>query len=309
MKEVLIVGGAGFIGSHIADIFSQNEYKCIIVDDLSKGNLKNIENVKNKVFYKLDMCNKLELRKVFEQHNIELVYHEAAQISVTESIKNPSFDAKQNILGLINILDLCVEYKVKKLIFASSAAVYGIPASDISKESDDLFALSFYGLTKKTGEEYIRLYHDIFGLDYIIFRYSNVFGPRQSVEGEAGVVAIFSDNMIKGKDVYIDGNGLQTRDFIYVKDVAYANYIAGIEDVKNDTFNLSNNNKISILELYNIMKEAFSFKGNLIFRKARKGDIKDSRLDNTKLLENTTYKAKYSVKEGLNEYARSIGCI
>lgn len=306
MKEVLILGGAGFIGSHIAEIFSENEYKCIIVDNLSKGSLENIKNIKNHVFYNIDINDKTALDDVFKKHNIELVYHEAAQISVVESIKDPHFDAVQNILGLINVLDLSVKYKVKKLMFASSAAVYGIPKSEVSKENDNLSALSFYGLTKKTGEEYIRLYHDIFGIDYVIFRYSNVFGDRQSVHGEAGVVAIFSDSMKLGKNIYIDGDGLQTRDFIYVKDVAYANYIVGIEDVKNDTYNLSNNNKISILELYNLMKEAFSFKGELIFREARKGDIRDSRLDNTKLLTISSYRPKYSVKDGLNEYARSM---
>lgn len=306
MKEVLILGGAGFIGSHIAEIFSENEYKCIIVDNLSKGSLENIKNIKNHVFYNIDINDKTALDDVFKKHNIELVYHEAAQISVVESIKDPHFDAVQNILGLINVLDLSVKYKVKKLMFASSAAVYGIPKSEVSKENDNRSALSFYGLTKKTGEEYIRLYHDIFGLDYVIFRYSNVFGDRQSVHGEAGVVAIFSDSMKLGKNIYIDGDGLQTRDFIYVKDVAYANYIVGIEDVKNDTYNLSNNNKISILELYNLMKEAFSFKGELIFREARKGDIRDSRLDNTKLLTISSYRPKYSVKDGLNEYARSM---
>ena len=306
MKEVLILGGAGFIGSHIAEIFSENEYKCIIVDNLSKGSLENIKNIKNHVFYNIDINDKTALDDVFKKHNIELVYHEAAQISVVESIKDPHFDAVQNILGLINVLDLSVKYKVKKLMFASSAAVYGIPKSEVSKENDNLSALSFYGLTKKTGEEYIRLYHDIFGLDYVIFRYSNVFGDRQSVHGEAGVVAIFSDSMKLGKKIYIDGDGLQTRDFIYVKDVAYANYIVGIEDVKNDTYNLSNNNKISMLELYNLMKEAFSFKGELIFREARKGDIRDSRLDNTKLLTISSYRPKYSVKDGLNEYARSM---
>ena len=306
MKEVLILGGAGFIGSHIAEIFSENEYKCIIVDNLSKGSLENIKNIKNHVFYNIDINDKTALDDVFKKHNIELVYHEAAQISVVESIKDPHFDAVQNILGLINVLDLSVKYNVKKLMFASSAAVYGIPKSEVSKENDNLSALSFYGLTKKTGEEYIRLYHDIFGLDYVIFRYSNVFGDRQSVHGEAGVVAIFSDSMKLGKKIYIDGDGLQTRDFIYVKDVAYANYIVGIEDVKNDTYNLSNNNKISILELYNLMKEAFSFKGELIFREARKGDIRDSRLDNTKLLTISSYRPKYSVKDGLNEYARSM---
>ena len=306
MKEVLILGGAGFIGSHIAEVFSKNEYKCIIVDNLSKGSLENIKNIKNHVFYNIDINDKQSLDNVFKTHNIELVYHEAAQISVVESIKDPYFDATQNILGLINVLDLSVKYKIKKLMFASSAAVYGIPKSEVSKENDNLSALSFYGLTKKTGEEYIRLYHDIFGLDYVIFRYSNVFGDRQSVHGEAGVVAIFSDSMKLGKKIYIDGDGLQTRDFIYVKDVAYANYIVGIEDVKNDTYNLSNNNKISILELYNLMKEAFSFKGELIFREARKGDIRDSRLDNTKLLTISSYRPKYSVKDGLNEYARSM---
>lgn len=306
MKEVLILGGAGFIGSHIAEIFSENEYKCIIVDNLSKGSLENIKKIKNHVFYNIDINDKTALDDVFKKHNIKLVYHEAAQISVVESIKDPHFDAVQNVLGLINVLDLSVKYKVKKLMFASSAAVYGIPKSEVSKENDNLSALSFYGLTKKTGEEYIRLYHDIFGLDYVIFRYSNVFGDRQSVHGEAGVVAIFSDSMKLGKKIYIDGDGLQTRDFIYVKDVAYANYIVGIEDVKNDTYNLSNNNKISILELYNLMKEAFSFKGELIFREARKGDIRDSRLDNTKLLTISSYRPKYSVKDGLNEYARSM---
>ena len=306
MKEILILGGAGFIGSNIAEVFSKNEYKCIIVDNLSKGSLENIKDIKNHLFYNIDINDKQSLDNVFKNHNIELVYHEAAQISVAKSIKDPSFDAVQNILGLINVLDLSVKYNVKKLIFASSAAVYGMPKSAVSKEDDNLSTISFYGLTKKTGEEYIRLYHDIFGLDYVIFRYSNVFGNRQSVHGEAGVVAIFSDSMKLGKNIYIDGDGLQTRDFIYVKDVAYANYIVGIEDVKNDTFNLSNNNKISILELYNLMKEAFSFKGDLIFREARKGDIRDSRLDNTKLLTISSYRPKYSVRDGINEYARSI---
>lgn len=134
MKEVLILGGAGFIGSHIAEIFSENEYKCIIVDNLSKGSLENIKNIKNHVFYNIDINDKTALDDVFKKHNIELVYHEAAQISVVESIKDPHFDAVQNILGLINVLDLSVKYKVKKLMFASSAAVYGIPKVKFQKK-------------------------------------------------------------------------------------------------------------------------------------------------------------------------------
>ena len=167
-------------------------------------------------------------------------------------------------MGLVNVLECCVKTNVKKFITASSAAVYGVPKSSVSYETDELQALSFYGLTKMTSEKYVRLYHDLFNLQYVILRYSNVFGPRQSCLGEAGVVAIFSDAMKNNKDIYIDGDGEQTRDFIYVKDVANANYLVGVENVKNETFNVSNNGKTSINELFSAMKKAFSYKKDAI---------------------------------------------
>lgn len=309
MEEILIIGGAGFIGSHIADVFDANNYKTIIVDNLSKGSMENIKNLKNSVFYNQDMLDLEGLEKVFEKHNIKYVFHEAAQISVSESIKDPINDANQNILGLLNVLKLSVKYKIKKLIFASSAAVYGIPKTEISKENDELAPLSFYGLTKQMGEQYIKLYNNLFSLDYVILRYSNVYGERQSTLGEAGVVAIFSDNLKDNKDIFIDGDGLQTRDFIYVKDVAYANYTVAIEDVKNEVFNVSNNSKTSIKELSKLMKNEFNSKGNIVYREPRVGDIRDSRLDNTKLLTSTSYKPKFDINEGIKQYVRGIKCI
>lgn len=309
MEEVLIIGGAGFIGSHIADVFDANNYKTIIVDNLSKGSMENIKNLKNSIFYNLDMLDLEGLEKVFKKHNIKYVFHEAAQISVSESIKDPINDANQNILGLLNVLKLSVKYKIKKLIFASSAAVYGIPETELSNENDKLAPLSFYGLTKQMGEQYIKLYNSLFSLDYVILRYSNVYGERQSTLGEAGVVAIFSDNLKNNKDIFIDGDGLQTRDFIYVKDVAYANYTVAVEDVKNEVFNVSNNSKTSIKELSELMKNEFNSKGNIVYREPRIGDIRDSRLDNTKLLTYTSYKPKFDINEGIKQYVRGIKCI
>lgn len=306
--KILITGGAGFIGSHIVEKFSKEGHEVVVVDNLSSGTLDNIKGLKNVKFYKFDIRDKA-LIKIFKDEKPDLVYNEAAQISVGYSIKDPYTDADINLLGLINVLNCCVEVKVKKFITASSAAVYGVPKSSVSYETDDLQALSFYGLTKLTSEKYVKLYHDLYKLPYVILRYSNVFGPRQSSEGEAGVVAIFSSAMQANHDIYIDGDGEQTRDFIYVKDVANANYLVGIENVENEIFNVSNNGKISINDLFLAMKKAFGYKKSAIHREKRMGDIRDSRLSNALLKSKTSFEAKYSIQEGLEEYARSLGCI
>lgn len=302
--NILITGGAGFIGSHIADKFYQNNHNIIILDNLSSGNIDNIKNIKNLKFYNKDIRDK-DIEEVFKENKIDMVYHQAAQISVGESIKDPINDADINLIGLINILNMCVKYKVKKIVFASSAAVYGKPEKNVSIEEDKTLTLSFYGLTKKTGEEYIKMYSSLYNLDYVILRYSNVFGPRQNSKGEAGVVAIFTDAMKNNEKVYIDGDGEQTRDFIYVKDVAQANYLVAKENINNEIINVSNNGKTSINELFAYMKKAYNYTKDAIYKEARIGDIKDSRLDNTKLKTLTSYKAVYTVEQGIQEYARS----
>ncbi len=304
MDKVLITGGAGFIGSHIADKFDEKNYEIIIVDNLVGGKLENIEHLKNYKFYEVDIRDRESLKKVFEENkNIKCVFHEAAQVSVSVSTNNVLYDAEENIIGLINVLDMCREFKVEKILFASTAAAYGIPEESVSKENSKIEPLAPYGLTKVFGENYIRMYNSLFGLDYIIFRYSNVYGPRQSAHGEAGVVSIFNDKIRANEPVYIDGDGEQTRDFIYVKDVAKANYIAAVENVKNITMNVSTNEKTSINELFNTMKKYLGYKLEANYREPRLGDIRDSRLCNELLRKNTSWDYEYSLDEGLKEYA------
>lgn len=305
MEKILITGGAGFIGSHIADIFDKNNYEIIIVDNLIGGKIENIKNLKNYKFYEKDIRNREEMEKIFkENQNIKYVFHEAAQVSVSVSVNDIYYDAEENILGLINILDMCRKYGVEKILFASTAAAYGIPENEVSKENSKIAPLSPYGLSKVFGENYIRMYNNLFGLDYVIFRYSNVYGPRQSAHGEAGVVSIFNDKIRENKEIYIDGDGEQTRDFIYVKDVAKANYLAATENVKNITMNVSTNEKTSINELFNVMKKYLGYEGNPKYREPRVGDIRDSRLDNNLLKSKTTWNYEYTLEKGLEEYSK-----
>ena len=304
MNKILITGGAGFIGSHIADKFDEKDYEIIIVDNLVGGKLENIEHLKNYKFYEVDIRDRESLKKVFEENkDIKYVFHEAAQVCVSVSTNNVLYDAEENIIGLINVLDMCLEFKVGKILFASTAAAYGIPEESVSRENSKIEPLAPYGLTKVFGEHYIRMYNSLFGLDYIIFRYSNVYGPRQSAHGEAGVVSIFNDKIRANEPVYIDGDGEQTRDFIYVKDVAKANYIAAVENVKNITMNVSTNEKTSINELFNTMKKYLGYEMKANYREPRLGDIRDSRLCNELLRKNTSWDYEYSLDEGLKEYA------
>ena len=304
MGKILITGGAGFIGSHIADRFEKESYEIIIVDNLVGGKLENIKYLKSYKFYEADIRNREELEKIFaENEGISYVFHEAAQVSVSVSVNNVHYDAEENVIGLINVLDMCRKYNVEKILFASTAAAYGIPESSVSKEDSRIAPLSPYGLSKVFGENYIRMYNSLFGLNYVIFRYSNVYGPRQSAHGEAGVVSIFNDRIRADEEVFIDGDGEQTRDFIYVKDVANANYLAAVENVKNITMNVSTNEKTSINELFDTMKKYFGYKKEIHYREPRVGDIRDSRLDNTLLKTNTSWDYKYSLDEGLKEYS------
>ncbi len=304
MGKILITGGAGFIGSHIADRFEKESYEIIIVDNLVGGKLENIKYLKNYKFYEADIRNREELEKIFaENEGVSYVFHEAAQVSVSVSVNNVHYDAEENVIGLINVLDMCRKYNVEKILFASTAAAYGIPESSVSKEDSRIAPLSPYGLSKVFGENYIRMYNSLFGLNYVIFRYSNVYGPRQSAHGEAGVVSIFNDRIRADEEVFIDGDGEQTRDFIYVKDVANANYLAAVENVKNITMNVSTNEKTSINELFDTMKKYFGYKKEIHYREPRVGDIRDSRLDNTLLKTNTSWDYKYSLDEGLKEYS------
>lgn len=291
-KNVLITGGAGFIGSHVSDLLIKKGYNVFVVDNLSSGSDSNLN--KSAKFYNIDI-NSRDLEKVFQENKIDYVFHFAAQANVSFSTKFPTIDASENILGSINILQFAKKYGVKKFIPASTAAVYGIPKNLPVDEEHETVCLSFYAISKLTMEKYTQL----FGVDYIIFRFSNVYGPRQSAHGEAGVVAIFADKMKSNEEITIHGDGEQTRDFVYVEDVAKACLKAIESDVKNEIINVSINGALSVNKLFKILGDIYNYQKPAIHAPERFGDIKHSTLDNKKCAKLLGFVPQTSVEEGL----------
>ena len=275
-KGILITGGLGFIGSHVVDSFVENGHNVWVVDN---GFSLNSGYRNNKAIYIKEDIRSEKLEDIFQDNHFDICIHLAAQASVTSSVKDPMNDASVNILGSINIIKLCKKYNCSKIIVASSAAVYGNPKYIPIDENHSTEVLSPYGLSKLTMEKYLQLSE----VPYIICRFSNVYGERQNAFGEAGVVSIFSDAMLKGKDVFIDGDGKQSRDFIYVKDVADIIYKLSTSEIKNEIFNISTNTSCTINELFKMMAKVYGYEKEPIYRAARIGDIKESILDNEKI--------------------------
>ncbi|SUW00385.1 NAD-dependent epimerase/dehydratase family protein [Brachyspira pilosicoli] len=296
---ILITGGAGFIGSHIADILIQNNYKVIIADNLSTGKKDNINN--KAIFYNIDIKNYNDLENIFNNNKIEYIIHLAAQVSVPNSIRNPINDANENIIATLNIIELSKKYNIKKIIASSSAAVYGIPKKLPIDELHTTIPISYYGLSKLTMEKYLILSN----LNYIICRFSNVYGPRQTPHGEAGVVSIFMDNAINNKDLNIFGDGKQTRDFIYVEDIAKIFLFFIEKNISNEILNISTNNSININELANTIINISKSNIKINYLEKRDGDINDSILDNKKLL-NLININFTTIDEGLKKLLKTL---
>ncbi|MEI0562207.1 NAD-dependent epimerase/dehydratase family protein [Brachyspira pilosicoli] len=296
---ILITGGAGFIGSHIADILIQNNYKVIIADNLSTGKKDNINN--KAIFYNIDIKNYNDLENIFNNNKIEYIIHLAAQVSVPNSIRNPINDANENIIATLNIIELSKKHNIKKIIASSSAAVYGIPKKLPIDELHTTIPISYYGLSKLTMEKYLILSN----LNYIICRFSNVYGPRQTPHGEAGVVSIFMDNAINNKDLNIFGDGKQTRDFIYVEDIAKIFLFFIEKNISNEILNISTNNSININELANTIISISKSNIKINYLEKRDGDIDDSILDNKKLL-NLININFTTIDEGLKKLLKTL---
>ena len=295
--EVLVTGGAGFIGSNIVDGLIEEGHKAIVVDNLSTGKKENLNEEAE--FYQLDIRDQ-ELEKVFEDNNITHVIHHAAQIDVQHSIKDPLFDAQNNILGTINVLEIAKKYEVEKIIYASSAAVYGEPDYLPVDEEHPIKAMSPYGITKHTPEHYIKMYSELYDLKYTIFRYSNVYGPRQDPKGEGGVVSIFVDKMLAEERPVIFGDGEQTRDFIHVYDIVKANLLA-LEKGDNILVNISTESRDSVNDLVNYLNEILPYSLEAINEEARKGDILHSSLSNGKAKELLGWTPDYDLRAGLEQ--------
>lgn len=295
--NILVTGGAGFIGSHLVDRLIEEGHHVVIIDNLTTGSRDNINE--KAVFYEKDILDTPSLDEIFSKEHIEIVFHEAAQTLVPYSMVHPKEDAHLNIIGLLNVLDMCRSYKVQKVIFSSSAAVYGDNPHVPLTEEQPLKPTSFYGLTKVTAEKYIQMYHQVYGLEYAILRYANVYGERQGSHGEGGVVFVFSKALAKGQPLTIYGDGDQSRDFIYVKDVVNANIKAMVPEVPSGIYNISTAIETTVNALKEILLYFSQMSAQVEYTDARNGDIYRSSLENTLAKKTLHWKPVTKLLEGL----------
>jgi UDP-glucose 4-epimerase len=304
--KILVTGGAGFIGSHLVDALVGLGHPVVVVDNLSSGLRQNI-NPEAK-FYQVNIRDQ-ELASIFEREKPQMVYHHAAQIDVRKSADNPILDAEENILGSLNVITNCHRYGVKRIIYASTGgAIYGEVEYLPADEKHPINPISQYGVSKHAVEHYLYLYGALYGLDYVILRYSNVYGPRQSPRGEAGVVAIFAAQMLMGERPTIFGRGDKTRDYVYVSDVVQANILA-LEQGKNDIYNIGVGVETSDQQIFDTLAEVLGYKGAPIYAPYRKGEIHRICLDRSKAQEDLGWSPRFSLKEGITaaaEYYRAL---
>lgn len=294
--KILITGGAGFIGSHIADRYIELGHEVVIVDNLVTGQKENIPP--KATFYEMDICDQA-LKQIFEKEKPEVVGHQAAQMDVRKSVDDPIYDATVNVLGGLNLFQNCVKYNVKKVIFASTGgAIYGEQDYFPADEKHPLRPLSPYGITKLTTEKYLYFYLQTYKLNHTILRYANVYGPRQNPHGEAGVVAIFSTKILKGDQPVINGDGKQTRDYVYVGDVVAANAIA-LKTANNKIYNIGTGIETDVNVLFNKIKDAMGRDVPEVHGEAKAGEQLRSVLDNSLIQKEQGWKPSVSLGEGL----------
>ncbi len=301
--KVLVTGGAGFIGSHVVDKLIQEKCQVVIIDNLSTGLRENINPAAT--FIQLDIRND-EIFNLFMTEKFDFVIHLAAQTMVHKSLEMPDYDCDINILGTVNILEACRKANVKRIVFSSTAAVYGNVTALPVVETSQKAPTSFYGLSKLTCENYLSLYKEVYGLDYMILRYANVYGERQGDGGEGGVISIFARKIRQDQPVLIFGDGSQTRDFIYVGDVANANYQSLLVDHANEVCNISTQTETSVNMLIDYMGNVA---GKVVVRnynEKREGDIYKSSLSNATARKNLDWQPHMILLEGLAKTYHSL---
>ncbi len=298
LNKVLVTGGAGFIGSHIVDTLIENDYDVIVVDDLSSGKLENIN--KKADFYLCDISSKTILQDVFEETRPDYVVHHAAQATVIKSMSDPVSDVLVNVVGTLNLLELSKEFNIVKFIYAGSGGTaYGNPCYVPCDENHPVNPISPYGISKHAVEHYLNFYYDQYGLDYISFRYPNIYGERQDPLTEAGVISIFAKQMLKNKEVIIYGNGLQSRDFVYVKDIARANLLAlESNNIPSGIYNLGWGEGTTINMVYETLNQIIKYKKNPVNKPERKGEVYRTFLDAEKFRKYTWWKPEVSLSMG-----------
>lgn len=296
--KILVTGGAGFIGSHIADQYIEQGHQVVIADNLSMGRMENI-NPKAK-FHLMDIRDK-KVEKIFREEAFDVVCHHAAQMDVRKSVEDPLFDADVNVLGTLNLLQNCVKYKTKKVLFASTGgAIYGEQDTFPCDETHPTRPVSPYGITKLTVEKYLYYYGIEFGLHYVILRYSNVYGPRQNPHGEAGVVAIFTSRLLAGVQPIINGDGKQTRDYVYVNDVARIN-LKSLDYQQNNVFNVGTGIETDVNTVFQHLNKLTGRNAEEKHGPPKPGEQQRSVINYEKAKKLLDWKPETTIEEGLKQ--------
>jgi UDP-glucose 4-epimerase len=302
--RILLTGGAGFIGSHVAGRLLERGHEVAVVDDLSTGKRWNVPD--GAQFYEMDIRS--GCTRVFEEFAPEALCHQAAQMDVRRSVKEPDFDAEVNVLGTVRLLENCMRHGVDRVVFASTGgAVYGEQEAFPATEDHPQYPVSPYGVSKLAGERYLHFYNAQYGLPYAALRYANVYGPRQDPHGEAGVVAVFCGNIAAKRPSTINGNGEQTRDYVYVDDVARANVLALEQDPPPGAYNIGTGIETSVNRLYELLQD---ISGEYIPPRhgpGKPGEQLRSCVDHSRATRLLGWRPEVSLADGLRETLRSFG--
>jgi UDP-glucose 4-epimerase len=305
--KIVVTGGAGFIASHIADAYINRGHEVCVIDDLSTGQKRNL-NPSAKI-YTVDIADP-KAAKLIAEIKPDVLNHHAAQMDVRRSVADPSFDARINIIGFINLLEACKDAGVKRVIFSSSGgAVYGDREPIPATEEHETLPLSPYGVSKLTGELYLGYYHMAFGLPYVALRYANVYGPRQSTLGEAGVVAIFISQLLAGKSPVINGDGKQTRDYVFVGDIVRAN-VAALDANYTGAVNIGTGKETDVVTVCKLLREDVGSPVEAVHGPAKLGEQRRSCLETALARKVLGWRPEVGLKEGLAQtiaYYREAG--
>jgi UDP-glucose 4-epimerase len=308
--KVLVTGGAGFIASHVVDLYVDQGYEVVVVDDLSTGRRSNLNPAAR--FYPVDIRSS-QLKEIFSAERPDFVNHHAAQMNVRRSVAEPLFDADVNILGSLNLIECAKLTGVKHFVYISTGgAVYGEPEYLPCDEAHPINPICQYGASKHTVEHYLFMYHFNYGLNYTVLRYPNVYGPRQDPHGEAGVIAIFTGQMLAGEPVVINGDGEQVRDFVYVGDCARANLLALTSAPDHGVFNLGSSRGNSVNEIFAALSQITGYTRAPVHGPAKVGETRKIFLDGGKAHRELGWVPTTSLEAGLGQtvqYFRKVEAV